>query len=191
MNPQKIVVRSIINMIGTPKEHLDKIIREYIQELKKEDGVKVIKEDYGEAEEKSGKKGMFSTFVELELEFKDVDRLMWFSFDYMPSSIEVIDPEIIQQTCQGFTAYMNELQTKLHKLDMLIKNFEAENKVLKKNGMTLLKNIVIILLKEKKRSLDEIAKEAGVPNEHVKKYLDSLIKEGKVKEENGLYSLNV
>jgi predicted transcriptional regulator len=190
MNPQKILIRAIINMIGTPKEHLDKIIREYVQELKKEDGVKIIKEDYAEAEEKSGKKGMFSTFVELEIEFKDVDRLMWFSFDYMPSSIEIIEPEIIEQTCQGFTAYLNELQTKLHKLDMLIKNFEAENKVLKKNGMTLLKNIIVITLKQNPRTCEELAKEAGVPSDHIKRYLDALVKEGKVIEKDGNYSLN-
>ena len=51
MSEQKIVIRTIVNMIGKPKELLEKILKEYIQELKKEKGVVVLKEDYAKAKE--------------------------------------------------------------------------------------------------------------------------------------------
>ncbi|MFH1439752.1 MAG: hypothetical protein ABIG89_04245 [Candidatus Woesearchaeota archaeon] len=230
-NKQKIVVRSIINMVGKPKEHLEQIIRNYIEELRKEDGVKVLKEDYAEAKRQNddgvvdgddddtkdsesskytdGSKNnidnnnringkgikdnnnvMFSTFVEVDVEFDDVDKLMWFCFDFMPSSVEIISPDEFVYKAPDFTDFLNEIQSKLHKLDMLIKNFEADNKVLKKNGLTLVKNLIIILLKEKSRNINDISKEAGVPADHILKFVDALIKEGKVKEENGVYSLS-
>ena len=190
MSEQKIVIRTIINMIGKPKEHLDKIIKDYVEELKKEKGVKVIKEHYAEAKEQEDKPNMFSTFVEIDVEFDDIDKLMWFCYDYMPTSIEVISPEKLVHESVDFSNYLNEQQGKLHKLDMLIKNFEAENKVLKKNGLTLLKNLIVVLLKEKGRDINDISKEAGVPVEQIDKFLKSMIHEKKVKQEGEIYSLN-
>ena len=188
MSEEKVIIRTIVNMIGKPKEHLEQIIKDYVQELKKEKGVTVIKEEYAEAEEQETK-GMFSIFVELEVEFIDVDKLMWFCFDYMPASIEILSPANFQYNAADFTNYLNELQTKLHKLDMLIKNFESENKVLKKNGLTLLKNLLIVILKGKSQNIEHISKEAGVPVEQVDKFLKSMIQEGKVKENEGMYEL--
>jgi len=177
-------------MIGTPKEHLDKIIREYIQELKTEEGVKVLNEDYADAEQKEHK-NMFSVFVEIDVEFNDIDKLMWFCFDYMPTSIEIIAPDQFVYSAPDFSNYLNEIQAKLHKLDMLIKNFESENKVLKKNGTVLMKNLIIAILKLKKSNLSEISKEAGVPPEHIEKFIGFMIKDGKIKESEGLYELNI
>ncbi|MBS3122466.1 hypothetical protein J4434_06305 [Candidatus Woesearchaeota archaeon] len=190
MEPQKIIIRAIVHMIGKPKEHLEQIIRDYVQELKKEDGVKVLKEDYADAEEKE-EKHMFSIFVELEIEFRNVDKLMWFCFDYMPSSIEILSPDKFVYDANHFTSFLNELQGKMHKLDMLIKNFEADNKVLKKNGLTLLKNLIIVLLKEKTRDINEISKEAGVPAAQIEKFLQAMEQEGKIREKNGKYELMI
>ena len=35
MEEEKIIIRTIITMIGKPKEHLDKILKDYVEELKK------------------------------------------------------------------------------------------------------------------------------------------------------------
>jgi hypothetical protein len=189
MEKQKIKVKALITMIGTPKEHLEKILNDYIQELKTEEGVKVISEDYVGAEQKEHK-NMFSAFVEVEVEFEDINKLMWFCFDYMPTSIEIITPDHLNYSAPEFSNYLNEIQSKLHKLDMLIKNFEAENQVLKKNGTVLMKNLIVAILKQKKTNLAEISKEAGVPETHITKFIDVMVKEGRVKEQDGIYELN-
>lgn len=189
MSENKILVRTIIHMIGKPKEHLSQIIRDYMAELKKEKGVAVVKEDYAEPEEQKEAKDMFSTFVEVEIEFDDIDKLMWFCFDYMPSSIEIVYPENFEYSAHDFTNYLNEIQGKLHKLDMLIKNFEAENKVIKKNGLTLLKNLIIVILKLKDSDIHEISKEAGVPEDQIDKFLKVMVHDGRIKESNGVYRL--
>ena len=188
MEEEKIIIRTIITMIGKPKEHIDKIIRDYVEELKKEEGVTVLKSDFAEAKEEPGKKSFFSAFVELELEFTGIDKLMWFCFDFMPTSIEIISPDKFVYNAKDFTDYLNEIQSKLHKLDMLIKNFEAENKVLKTNGFTLITNLINLILRTKPSNLEEISQKAGIPAEQIKAFLENMVKDGRLKLENDVYS---
>ena len=186
---ETILVRTIIEMLGKPKDHLEKIIRDYVEELGKETGVNVTKTDFAEAKQKEDSKDMFSCFVELEVEFQGIDKLMWFCFDFMPSSIEILNPEKFEYSAADFTSYINEIQTKLHKLDMLIKNFEADNKVLTTNVMKLIRNMIVVLVKEKPRTLADISAEAGVPENQIIKFLNIMEKEGKIVKKEDTYSL--
>jgi len=183
-----VTARAIINIIGKPKEHIEKMLKDYIGKLKEDKQVNVIKEDYGEAEE-TEHKGMFSVFVETEIHFTDVSRLMWFCFDYMPSSIEIVEPEKLEYYGNDFTDFLNDTLSKLHKLDMLTKNFDAENKVLKKNGMTLLKNIIRLSIKQGSVDINLISKESGVPAEQLEKFLNAMEKEGSIKKQGDKYEL--
>lgn len=183
-----VTARAIINIIGKPKEHIESTLREYVDKLKNEKGVNVTGEYYAEAAEEKHK-SMFSTFAELEIKFSDTSKLIWFCFDYMPASIEIIEPETIQYNCVDFTSFLNDLQDKLHRLDMLIKNFDADNKILKKNAMTLLKNIIRLSLKQGAVDIKVISREAGVPVDHIQQFLDAMIKEGQIKKIDDKYVL--
>ncbi|MBT4824856.1 hypothetical protein HN695_01240 [Candidatus Woesearchaeota archaeon] len=188
MEEEKIIIRTIITMIGKPKEHLDKILKDYVEELKKEEGVIVLKSDFAEAKEEPEKKNFFNAFVELELEFTNIDKLMWFCFDFMPTSIEIISPDKFVYNAQDFTNYLNEIQSKLHRLDMLIKNFEGENKVLKTNGFTLITNLINLILRINPSKIEEISQKAGIPAEQIKVFLENMVKDGRLKLENDVYS---
>jgi len=72
---------------------------------------------------------------------------------------------------------------------MIIKNLSAENQVIKKNGLTLLKNIIMLNLKFQPTDLDTLAVNAGVPVQNIQKLLDAMEKDRKVKKEEGLYKL--
>lgn len=181
-------VRAIINILGKPKEHIEQLIKEYVKKLGKENGVKVIDEQYAEAE-KVVKDDIFSTFAELEIEFKDVPKLVWFCFDYMPSSVEIVHPEKIMYRSTDFTAFLNDHQGKLHRLNMMIENLSAENKVMKKNSLTLIKNIIQLQLRDGKKDSSALSKGAGVPENQLAVFLKEMAKEGKIIEENGLYAI--
>jgi transcription initiation factor TFIIIB Brf1 subunit/transcription initiation factor TFIIB len=107
----------------------------------------------------------------------------------MPSSIEIYSPEELVYERRAITDFLNDLQARLHKFDMLIKNLSAENKVVKKNGLTLARNIVIVSLQAGPKTLPEISKLSGMPELHIKKFVQILMREGKIKEEKGAYSL--
>ncbi len=123
-----VVIRTIIEVAGFPQEHVDETLKNVLGNLKKEEGIKIVKEQISPAEKI---KEMFSTFASLELSFTDVKRLYHFCFFYLPSSIELVDSEEVKLSAAEFTSTMNDLLATLHQYNMVVSNLHAENEVLK------------------------------------------------------------
>ncbi|HLC67155.1 MAG TPA: hypothetical protein VJK52_05950, partial [Candidatus Nanoarchaeia archaeon] len=166
--------RIIVELLGGPKEYITETIEQYVQRIKEDDAHVVLATEIApvEAQEK-----LWSTFAEIDLWVKDASTLAFLCFDYMPSSIEVIEPESLHYRAADFAAFFNDLQARLHKLDMIVKNLRAENKVLQINGSRLLRNNVLISLKEKDKDLNTLAKNVGLVPEQLEPFLDAMIKE--------------
>ncbi|MEK6868162.1 MAG: hypothetical protein AABX98_05055 [Nanoarchaeota archaeon] len=183
----QIKARVIIEMLGAPKEHIEETLKLYIEKIKTQEKDIVVRNiEYGDPKEVDT---LFSVFAELELDFTNMKTLTYFCFDYMPSSIEVFEPSEFSYTANDYTDFLNDLQARLHKFDMLIKNLSAENKVIKKNGLTLARNTVLACVESGPKTLLEISKRSGMPEEHIKKFVNILVKEEKIKEKDGKYSL--
>lgn len=180
-----IVAKAIIEMMGSPKEHLEKTMRMYLDKIEEKD-ITVRDEHVSDAEEKDD---MFSMFADLEIEAKDAGALMYFCFDYMPTSVEIIEPDQIVFDSRDFTSFINDLQTKLHQTDMIVKNISAENQLIKKNGIILLRNIIMLQLRRSPNDLEGLAKISGVPEDNLKKVLDQMVKDGKIKKDGELYKV--
>ncbi len=174
-------------MLGKPKEHIEKTLKQYVDRIKQNPDWMVIKDDFAEPKEQET---MWSMFVELEMVFNDILSLLPFCFDFMPSSIEIIKPENILIKGHELTGFLNDLQGKLHEVDMIAKKLKAETQVLKKNLNTSLNNIILLVLRIKRQSgVGELSKSAGVSEERLSPFLEQLIKEGKIKKEGEGYSL--
>ncbi len=174
-------------MLGAPKEHIQETLKLYIDKIKEQEkGIVVRHIDHGETKEVDN---LFSVFAELELDFTDMKTLTYFCFDYMPSSVEIFEPAQLVYNVNDYTDFLNDLQARLHKFDMIIKNLSAENKVIKKNGLTLARNIILVCLESGPKNIIEISKRSGMPQEHIKKFVNILVKEGKIKEKGGMYYL--
>ncbi len=124
----KIQAKIVIEILGTPKEHVEETIKKVIENLKKEEGVKLLKEVTYKAEKI---KEMWSTFSELDLELEDATKLVGICFDYMPSSVEIIEPLKMNIETTMISELLNDLLARLHKTDMLLRNAIAENQLLK------------------------------------------------------------
>lgn len=182
-----IKARVVIEMLGAPKEHIQETLQLYVEKLTKEEKkITVYTVAYAEPKEVNN---LFSVFAELDIGFHDLSTITYFCFDYMPSSIEIYEPAELLYNANDFTDYLNDLQARLHKFDMLIKNLSAENKVVKQNGLTLARNVVIASLESGSKNLLEISKRSGMPEEHIKKFVNILVREGKIKEKDGKYCL--
>lgn len=184
---ESIQTRVIIEMLGAPKEHIQETLRLYIEKIKNEEKkIAVKKIEYAEPKEVDK---LFSVFAELDLDFADLSTMVYFCFDYMPSSVEVFAPDEVVYNTSDLTDFLNDLQARLHKFDMLIKNLSAENKVVKKNGLMLARNIVLVCLESGPKTLLEISKLSGMPEAHIKKFVSVLTREGKILEKEGRYQL--
>ncbi|MHA1988831.1 MAG: hypothetical protein ACW98D_19605 [Promethearchaeota archaeon] len=179
--------RIILEMLGKPKEHIEKTLKGFVEKIKQDTSYMVIKEEFAEAKEQET---MWSSFVELEMVFNDIKSLLPFCFDYMPSSIEVIKPENINVKQNDLSNFLNDLQGRLHHVDMIAKKLKAETVVLKKNLNTSLKNVILLVLGVKKISpLEELSKFTGIKKEELNPFLEQLVKEEKIKKEEQGYSL--
>jgi len=181
-----IRVKAVIELLGAPKEYIEKTIRAYVDKIAKEKGLKLVNKYIAEAQPQ-GK--LFVTFTELELLFKSPTKLIDFCFDFMPASVEIIEPEKISFEAREITNMLNDMQARIHTIDMRLKNLIAENKILNKNAHLILRNNILLSLREREKTLDEIAKNIGIPEEKTKIFLDSMIAKRLIKKEGDKYSL--
>lgn len=183
---QGITVRVIIEMLGSPKEHIEKTLKDYVERLKKDKTIAILKEDYVEAEEK-GK--MFSCFVELDIKFPSPEALIGFCFDAMPSSIDILEPAELVFDTKKLTDILNDLQARLHQVDMALKYLKAEKTILDTNVVTVFNNFVTYILKNSgDKKLDEISVLTGVKPEQLKNFLDKIVEKKTISLKDGVYS---
>jgi hypothetical protein len=127
----KITTRTIIEIAGFPKEHIEEVMQKIIGKIKEK--FEVIKsETFESVELKDKMTGFWSAFSEIELKFEDINSMTLFCFEYMPSSIEILEPEELIFGSIDFSGFLNDLLARLHEYDMVVKNLQAENMMLKK-----------------------------------------------------------
>jgi len=107
----------------------------------------------------------------------------------MPSSIEVVKPEHLVMTNPELSNFLNDLQARLHNVDMIVKQLKAENDFLKHNMNAILHNAILICLKVSRLSLEQLSQITGVDKKELEIFVEKLLKENKIKKENELYSL--
>jgi len=122
----KLIVRMVIEVLGTPKEHVESTIKQIIEKFREEESVKVIDAKAYEAEKI---KAFWSTFTDLEFEVENLEKLLTLCFNYMPSSIEIIEPQELRINPNQLSNILNDLMSKLHGYDMIIKDINARKKL--------------------------------------------------------------
>lgn len=182
MAEQSVKARAIIEMLGAPKEYIEKTLKDYVAKLKDE-GLNVLDEDYHEAQKQDE---LFSAFVELDIQFKNLTKVLDFCFESMPSSIEIYEPEKLELPAIEFNNLLNDLQARLHEVDMYVKTTEAEKEVLDKNAIQILQNFIITELRHKPQKLEDLSPVVGIPPEQLRAFIDKLVEKGVVVMEDEL-----
>ncbi len=178
--------RTIIEVLGKPEEHVENSIKEYIEHIKEDSDLVILNEEYSEIKEQGN---LWSKFVELDLVIKGTSKLISFCFEYMPSSIEVVKPEHLIMTNLELSSFLNDLQARLHSVDMIVKQLKAENDFLKLNMNAILHNAILICLKVSTLNIAQLSQITGVDKKEIEIFVEKLLKENKIKKENDLYSL--
>jgi hypothetical protein len=179
-----IQARIIIEMVGKPKEHIEGTLKGYVEKIKK--NFDVLDVDLADIKELKDQ-GLFATFVEIEILVENLPSLVDFCFDYMPSSIEIIEPKQFSFKETEIGDIFNDLQAKLHSLDMAIKQLRNENNFLKSNSGNLMRNVLRLLLFKEGLELDKISKISGIDEKSLTKFLDMLIKKGEITKQGNKY----
>jgi len=186
MEQPPIVVRAIIEIMGTPKEFVKKALMDHIDKIK-QDGLDVQFEKFAEPEPRDN---FFTQFVELQIAFKSLQQLLDFCIDSMPSTVEIMSPEKLQLDMTVFEEFLNDFQGRLHHTDMMLKGLQAQKKVLDANALNVFYNFIKFACRTKPHGIDELSKMLGIGTNELSPFVENMVKKGELKKEGQVYVAN-
>ena len=129
----------ILEVIGKPPEHLTETLNNLIDGIDKEKGVNVKDKKVNEPISMREKaeimgndakikehKDFYTNFAEIEVEVNEISELVILMFKYMPASVEVIYPETIVLTNNGWTEILSEITRRLHGYEEVARVLQVE-----------------------------------------------------------------
>ena len=126
-----ITANVILEIIGSPETHVNDVMQQLIDKLNEKKEITLKEHKIFKAQLMENGK-LYSSFTEAKISFKDPTALLGFCFDFMPSSVEILEPEMLQLKEKDMSDFVNDLLAKLHQYDMILKNIHAENVMLKR-----------------------------------------------------------
>lgn len=176
----------VFELAGKPKEHIEKTMKAYLANIKSDGRIKVKQEEYGDTEEHDD--GIFSTFCEIEAVVVNLDTLNWLAVNFMPASIEVIEPDKPEINANHITGWFNDLLAKLHETSNVMREERSVNAHLTEALNALIKNSLIIAAKEDAKTESEFEKVLGIPKKQLEPFIKFLTEKGKLQKKGPKYS---
>ncbi|MFP4119258.1 MAG: hypothetical protein ACLFTH_04355 [Candidatus Woesearchaeota archaeon] len=176
----------IFEVVGKPKDHVENSIKAYLENIKSDENIKVIEEEYEPTDELED--GLFSTVVEADMLLKGLEKLTWLCINFTPASIEITEPASFTINQKDVGNWLNDLLSKLHEMGMVNKSIRNQQQGLLKNFNAMTRNAILLALKEP-LDLEGISKRIGMDEKHAKEFVNALLKENRVREEKNRYYL--
>ena len=134
LNKESMNVKAemIIEVIGRPPEHLIETLDGMIERIEDEKGVTVLRKKINESQPMKDNPEFYTTFAEIEVEVEEVLYLVMLVFKYMPAHIEIISPEKISLSNNGWNEIVNEVARRLHGYDEIARVLEVEKSLLER-----------------------------------------------------------
>jgi hypothetical protein len=128
MADKKFKAIIIVEIMGRPAEHAKESLKQHVKTLGDKKGVRVISEVISDAKkiEEAKQQELFTCFAEVELETDTFFRLIEIIFEYMPSSVELLEPEEFTMDLPETTTFLNNLTGRLHRYDEVTKIAQAQ-----------------------------------------------------------------
>ena len=183
MEQKGIVARFILEIFGAPKDYIVKALRDHVDKVKETYDVQLEK-----YEEPVPKDKLFMQFVELQVGLKDTQALLDFCFDSMPSSIEIISPEVLSIPSDELQDVLNDFAAKLHHTDAMLKNIGAQKQVLDRNPVNIFHNFIKYACSTKPQTIADLSKLLGLPGEDLTPFVEHLVKKGTIKKDGLQYT---
>jgi len=183
----EILIHAVIEILGAPKDHIEKTMIKVVDHVGTQTGLTIISEQIAEAQEQNE---LFSTFADLQIWAKSFGHLVEFLFNYMPSSIEVLEPQEVSLKRIDLGNLMTELAGRLHASETTIKDLRARNQVIDHNTRMIIQNFITRGLEQNAQTSTDLALFTGVPERNVLAFLDHLKQEGIIEQKNEQYSIS-
>ncbi len=206
-----IIFNAKIQLITKSKDYAAEVAKGYVNSITSATDQKSIKKYYviqhsiskpekisPEDEEKKELEGSdaYKIILDFDIGVKQKTKMFDFCFEYMPFLVEILEPMTIPFSASDLTDYVTSIQSTLHKIDEQLKQAKMINndvvqkyQVLTKNMVRMLRNNILLSLKEKNKTVEELSKNTGIPEDQLKPFLDTMTKDKEVKFDKKKYAL--
>jgi hypothetical protein len=179
-----VLAQVSFEVIGAPKEHVEKSIHDFVDNVRKDKQIHIITEEYGDAEALEG--GLFGTFADTELLVESLDKFNWLCVNFMPANIEIIEPAELRFTDKEMTNWFNDLLAKLHEVSTNYRKLATKEDAFVKNMNALMHNTVL-LAAEHHHTVSDISQRTGIPEKEIEKLIEINVKNGKLEKRENQY----
>ena len=111
----------IVEIAGRPAEHVKAALETHVGVLKQVKDVSVHSINVSEPKEIEESEGIFTCFAEVDFEAETFLRISEIMFDFMPSSVEVLEPARVSLNIGEATALLNNIAGRMHRYDEIAK----------------------------------------------------------------------
>ena len=128
----------MMEILGTPQEHVDSTAKLLVDKIKEREKIELLKSNISSSKEVKVSEDQpenvkfFSAIVEVDIKVENIEKLIGFCFDFMPSSIDILDPSKLEMDALDINGVINDLMARLHKYDMFVKNMRAHTNMMQK-----------------------------------------------------------
>ena len=161
----------IVEMAGRPAEHVKESLTNHVGVLDKNKDIEVHSINVSapkEIEMENVAKGdeMFTCFAEVDFEVESFSRLSEIVFDFMPSSVEVIEPSKVNLDTHEASNLLNNIAGRMHRYDEIAKVAGAR---LQQMGAQLQAAQEALIEKDKPAKKKSVGKKKAAKKKAVKK----------------------
>ena len=159
----------IVEMAGQPPEYVKERLEQHVGVLQTFKDVEVHSIHVSEPKEVEKGKNFFTCFAEVDFEAERFSRISDIMFDFMPSSVEVVEPSKVNLDASEASNLLNNISGRMHRYDqaaMMLKGklqqtekqLIISNQLLLKNGIVEMKDDKLILSSNQKGTEKEEGK---------------------------------
>ncbi len=197
-----LIFNAKIQVLTNSKEYAEELSKKYVENItqaedekhnrkyhiisKKIEKPKKLKTADKQKDEKGS---VFKFDLDLDIGIKNRSYLFDFCFDYLPFFVEVTSPMIIDFTASDLTNYVSSIQATIHKIDEALKEANLKYQNMSKSMVRMLRNNILLSLKEKDKTLKEISKNVGIDEEQIKSFVENMVNDHEIKLKGGKYSV--
>jgi len=139
----KVKANMIMELMGRPPKHIKEALNTVVVRLGSEKGVNVIDKTYHKPKSVKETKSLYTTFAEINAEFDSIEHFFAIIMGYMPSNVEVYEPEKFKLSVHEINSLGNYLMSKMHKFDELAKRAIVERNIVLKRLQGLGDNMAL------------------------------------------------
>jgi hypothetical protein len=121
-----IHVNIIIEILGKPASHIEEVIRMAVEKLGEEKGVEILNKEIHPANKIEDTTEVFTVFTEVELLVHGLPKIVDIVFNYMPASIEIVNPPTMNFKLEDANTLLNDIAMRMHQYDAISKKFRIE-----------------------------------------------------------------